>query len=172
MITKSKAHFLLLISIIFLVPFINGCSGFLNREPTPTLTTYPTIRPPKATRTPTATQTKTPLPSFTPTVSATPTLPPPLDDFSQAVLYASGAKPGWNFSLTILLPEPVKGEYNALIGDPAKPFTCRSLTEYRQPERLYCFGRIPAADKQVDFRIIEKVTNQVVFQGNVYVPIP
>jgi len=87
-------------------------------------------------------------------------------------LYSSGPQPGWNFSLTLLLPEVVKGEYNTLIGDPPKTFTCRPLTEYGHPERLYCSGRIPAAGKQVNYFIIEKQTGQVVFKGNLYVPVP
>jgi hypothetical protein len=95
-----------------------------------------------------------------------------LDDFSQARLYSSGAHPGWEFSLTLLLPEAVKGNYNALIGDPPRLFTCRPLSEYAQPERLYCSGRIPAADKQLDYVITEKESGQVVFKGNVYIPIP
>jgi hypothetical protein len=167
-----KATTFLQISILLTFPFLNGCSTFLKSDPTATMTTYPTIRPPKATRTPTITPSSTPLPSFTPTVSSTPTLLPPLDDFSQAKLYSSGAKPGWEFSITLQMPEPVEGDYYALIGAPPKTFTCRPLTEYAQPDRLYCFGHIPAADKQVDFQIIEKGTGQHVFSGNVYVPIP
>lgn len=158
--------------IILLVLLLTGCSGFSFSKPTPTLTSYPTIRPPKPTRTPTPTATVTAQPTSTATTSPTPTLPPPLDDFSQARLYSSGAQRGWNFSLTLLLPEAIEGEYNAMIGNPPKPFACRPLTEYNHPERLYCVGRIPAADKQVDYQIIEKKTGLVVFTGNVYVPVP
>jgi len=169
---RSNRKFIFLLVVILITFVLTGCSSLPFVKSTPTLTTYPTFRPPRPTRTPTATATATSLPSATPTTSSTPTLLPPLDDFSQARLYSSGPQPGWNFSLTLLLPEVVKGEYNALIGDPPKPFTCRPLTEYGHPERLYCSGRIPAADKQVNYFIIEKQTGQVVFKGNLYVPVP
>jgi hypothetical protein len=161
-----------LFSFLTLLVLLTGCTSLPFTKPTPTLTSYPTIRPPKPTRTPTATATVTSLPSATPTISLTPTLLPPLDDFSQARLYSSGPQPGWNFSFTLLLPQAVKGEYNALIGDPPRAFTCRPLKEYTHPERLYCSGRIPAADKQVDYQITEKETGREVFKGSIYVPVP
>jgi hypothetical protein len=151
---------------------LNACSNLTGNKPTPTSTSFPTIRPPKPTRTTTATATTTAQPSATPTTSSTPTLPPPLDDFSQARVYSSGPIAGWDFSITLLLPETIKGSYSALVGDPPKQFTCRPLTEYAYPDRLYCSGRVPAADKQVEFQILEKESGQVVFKGNVFVPVP
>jgi hypothetical protein len=160
-------------SFIILFFFLQtGCAKMTLSKPTPTIVPSPTIRPPKPTRTPTTTPTQTALPSATPTISSTPTLPPPLDDFSQARLYSSGPKPGWDFSFTLILAEEIKGNYNALIGDPPKPFTCRPLIEYAHPDRLYCSGRIPAAEKQVDYQIIEKESGQIVFKGNLFVPVP
>jgi hypothetical protein len=171
-------HKNLLISII--IPIIlstflslSGCSNIPFSKPTATLTSYPTIRPAKPTRTPTALPTSTATQTETPTVTPTATLPPPLDDFSQARLYSSGPRPGWDFAIIILLPEDIRGEYSALVGDdPVKPFTCRPLTEYAYPDRLYCSGRQPGVDKQVIFKILEKNTNQVVFKGFVYLPLP
>jgi hypothetical protein len=159
---------------IFLISLsqLAGCKALQGYELTPTLTFYPTIRPPKPTRTPTLTQTPTLLPSNTPTISPTLTFLPPIDDFSEARLYASGPIPGWDFSLTILLPEPIKGEYNALVGNPAKHFTCRPLLEYGHPDRLYCSGRIPNALRDVEYKIIEKNSGQTVFEGIVYIPVP
>lgn len=159
---------------IFLISLshLAGCNAIQYSAPTPTQTMYPTIRPPISTRTPTLTRTPTSLPSHTATISPTPSLPPPMDDFSQARLYASGPKPGWEFSLTILLPEPIKGVYNALVGSPARTFTCRPLLEYDYPDRLYCTGRTPNALREVAYKIIEKDSGQTVFEGKVYFPVP
>jgi hypothetical protein len=152
--------------------FLTGCSNLPFSTPTATLTSYPTIRPPKPTRTPTSLPTATATLTETPTITPTATLLPPMDDFSQARLYASGFRPGWDFSLTILLPEAIKGDYDALVGDPPKPFTCRPLTEYAHPDRLFCTGRASGVDKQVIYKIVEKNTGQVVFKGFVYLPLP
>jgi hypothetical protein len=95
-----------------------------------------------------------------------------LDDFSKASLYSSGSRSGWDFTLTLLLPEDIKGEYEALVGDPPRLFTCRPLVEYQHPDRLYCTGHQPGVDKQVIYKIIETKTKQVVFKGFVYLPLP
>jgi hypothetical protein len=171
-LSKLSINFIIPAFTLAVVIVQSACSGLPFAKPTPTMTSYPTIRPVKPTRTPTFSPTSTALPSATPTITPTPTLLPPLDDFSQARLYSSGPIPGWDFSLTILLPKPIQGEYNALVGnEQPKLFTCRPLTEYAHPDRLYCIGRIPAADKQVDYSIVEKNTGQEVFKGNVYAPI-
>ncbi len=172
MIRKIFLFSTIVLAALITILSLTGCSSLSFSKPTATLTSYPTIRPPRATRTPTSLPTSTATPTGTPTITSTPTLPPPLDDFSQAKLYASGPRPGWDFTITLLLPEDIKGEYSALVGDPAKPFTCRPLTEYAHPDRLYCSGRQPGADKQVAFSILEKNTNQVVFKGFVYLPLP
>jgi len=151
---------------------IAGCSNLPFAKPTVTVTVYPTIRPPRPTRTPSPSPTSTALPTNTPTITSTATLPPPQDDFSQAKLYSSGPRPGWEFAFTILLPEEIKGDYNAEVGDPPKPFVCRPLIEYAHPDRLYCTGRIPQVDENLLFKVIEKTTGQVVFKGYVFSPLP
>ena len=170
--SRSKRTFFNFLAVIMMVLVLPACSSFPFAKTTPTLTAYPTFRPPRPTRTSTVIATFTALPGSTSTMIPTSTQFPPPDDFSLARLYSSGSQPGWNFSFTLLLPEAVEGDYNALIGDPPKPFTCRPLTEYAHPERLFCAGRIPAADKQVNYFIIEKETGQEVFKGNLYVPVP
>ncbi len=161
---KSLLSTLLLTTILAWLP-VTGCSSMGLSEPTPTQIVYPTIRPPKPTRTPTSTPTATAHADGYPHHHTHPTLPPPQDDFSQARLYSFGPLPGWDFSFTLLLPEEIKGDYNAVVGDPPKPFTCRPLTEYAHPDRLYCAGRIPKVDQDLEFKVIEKSTGQVVFKG-------
>lgn len=168
---KQFLNTLFVLTMLLLVG-MNGCSQLPFSKPTVTATITSTPKPPKPTRTPTHLPTSTPTATETPTITPTATLPPPLDDFSQARLYSSGPKTGWDFSLTILLPEPVKGEYYARVGDPPKKFTCRPLAEYTHPERLYCSGQQPGVDKNVIFTIIDQKTDQVVFKGFVYLPLP
>jgi hypothetical protein len=172
MIPRKLQHLILILASISILVLFSGCTSMSLSKPTPTVTLFPTIRPPKPTRTPTSVPTATALPTGTPTITPTPTLLPPRDDFSQAKLYAFGPTPGWDFSFTLLLPEEIKGEYNATIGDPPKPFTCRPLTEYGHPDRLYCTGRIPKVDQNLDFKIMQKSTGQVVFKGQVFSPLP
>ncbi|GAP21071.1 hypothetical protein [Leptolinea tardivitalis] len=171
MIQKFKIFilFVLLSSSLFTTA---GCSNLSFSKPTETATLRPTIRPPKPTRTPTPLPTKTELPTNTPTITPTPTLLPPVDDFSKARLYSFGPRPGWDFGITIQLPDEIKGEYDALVDDPPKKFTCRPLVEYNHPERLYCVGRIPAVDENILFKVVERSTGQVVFKGYVYSPLP
>ena len=164
--------FLLVMTSTLSLTSLTGCATLIPQEPTSTATLFPTIRPPKPTRTPTRSPSPTPLPTDTPTITPTATVPPPLDDFSNASLYAFGPKPGWEFSFTLLLPEEIKGEYHAEVGDPPKQFICRPLTEYFHPERLYCTGRIPKVDQNLPFNIREKSTGQVVFTGYVFSPLP
>jgi len=174
----QKKHLVLLVLLFAMVALalMTGCSTLPFARPTATVTSSPTATPPKPTltptHTPTSTSTSTPTITLTPTITSTPTLPPPLDDFSQARLYSSGPRPGWDFAITILLPEPIKGEYIARIGDPQKTYECKSMPEYDHPERLYCSGRQPGVDKNVDFFILEKFTGQEVFKGSVYLPLP
>lgn len=169
---KSIINLSIYLFCLIFLPALSGCSSLSLGEPTATQTSVPTIRPPKPTRTPTALPSPTATATHTPTITPTATLLPPPDDFSKARLYSSGPRPGWDFSLTIQLPEAIKGEYIAQIGDPAKTFTCRPLTEYTHPERLYCVGRQPGVDKNVIFTIVEKSTEQIVFKGFVYLPLP
>lgn len=171
---NRKSVIIVSIFLFFLLTFpgLSGCANLSMTKPTATQTALPTIRPPKPTRTPTRLPSLTATPTDTPTITPTATLLPPPDDFSKARLYSSGPKPGWDFSLTIQLPEEIKGEYIAKVGDPAKTFPCRQLTEYALPDRLYCVGRQPGADKNVIFTIVEKSTDQVVFKGFVYLPLP
>lgn len=151
---------------------LSGCSNFNFSKPTSTATVTSTPRPPRGTRTPSATPTATVTQTMTLTVTSTATLPPPPDDFSQARLYSSGTGPGWKFFFNIELEEKIVGDYNAVVGDPPKPFTCRPLAEYNHPERLYCTGRIPEVDKNLVFKVIEKETGQVVYKGYVFSPLP
>jgi len=167
-----KTQIFLSLLLIMLILDVSGCSNFSFTKPTATATVTSTPRPPRRTRTPSATPTVTASLTFTPTITSTPTLPPPPDDFSQAKLYSSGTGPGWEFFFTIQLQEKIIGEYNAVVGDPAKPFTCRPLAEYAHPERLHCAGRIPEVDKNLLFKVIEKETGQVVFKGYVFSPLP
>jgi hypothetical protein len=169
---RFNRQILFALPLIMIIFNVSGCSNFSFSKPTATATVTLTPRPPRHTRTPSATPTATATLTFTPTITSTPSLPPPPDDFSQARLYSSGNGPGWEFFFTIQLPEEIKGEYDALVGDPAKPFTCRPLAEYTHPERLHCTGRIPEVDKNLVFKIIEKETGQVVFKGYVFSPLP
>ncbi len=162
---------IILISLLTIISAA-GCASLIPQEPTATATRYPTIRPPKPTRTHTSSPSPSPLPTETPTITPSATLPPPVDDFTGARLYAFGPQPGWEFSFTLLLPEEIKGEYNAVVGDPPKQFSCRPLNEYAYPDRLYCTGRIPRVDQNLEFKILEKTTGRVVFTGTVFSPLP
>jgi hypothetical protein len=164
------AKYLLLIMTLVLTALGSiNCSAL---APKPTATPSPTVKPsPRPTRT--LEPTLTPFPSITPTptITATPTTtftPTPLINFSQAKFFTAGFLPGWQFFIAIKLPEPVKGEYYAMI-DESKEYKCTVISNY--PDRLYCTGPLGAQNDYIDYVIIEKSTKNEVYRGRLFVPL-
>jgi hypothetical protein len=93
------------------------------------------------------------------------------DDFSEARLLYPVALPNWNMGLTFQLDKEIKGVYRAEIGPTRKDYPCERLDAYQNPDRLFCFGRLPAVDKTVSFTIINTQTNQPVMDGEFYIPL-
>jgi len=167
---------------VFLISFLAssvGCVlGPVFRRPAPAITTQ--LPTPTATLRPPPTSTLAPSPSATlaptlvPTSSATPT---PLDDFSGARLISVGWSPTWDFRLTFALEAPLKGEYKLRVGNDSggssvfREFSCQSLPEYQHPDWLYCSGRPPAVEKKVEYMLIDKGLENVVFKGQVFIPL-
>ena len=105
--------------------------------------------------------TYTPIPTRTPTVAATATQRPsatstPYEniDFSQVEIGFGGFLSEWRYFITLDFPEPVRGQYYALV-DRNKPYQCEVRVE--TPTRLYCSGPLTALSSwtSVDLYVLD-----------------
>lgn len=152
---------------------ISGCSPQAI-EPTPAQQTEIPTRRATQTSMPTATEkptrqsepteewTATPFSSSTPE----PTLPP-ADNWEGAAFYTAGFLQNWNFFIAVQLKEDIKGSYYAVVGK-GKTYYC---SNNYNPRRLYCTGPLARLDDWVDYEIFEKLSNQSVFKGSVFIPL-
>jgi hypothetical protein len=159
---KRTVFGLLLVSIL-----TAGCAPA--PTPAPTATAQAT-----ATQTPTElpTVTDTPLPTATalPTRTPAPTSTPiPPNELADAHFLTSGFLDGWRYFITIESPNPITGEYTAVMGE-NKEYTCEVMNQF--PKRLYCIGRLAKVDDYVPYVVFEKETQRKVFEGKVFIPIP
>ena len=164
-ITQQTRYVKLVVAALALF-LLAACSAPL---PTATPTLPPTASPtlaPTHTLAPTATSAPTRTPKPLPTHTSSPTAALK-SDFSQAKLSTAGYLPGYRFFIAIELPDPVKGEYYALV-DENKEYTCSIPGNY--PNRLYCSGQLTKVDGWVSYVIYTQGTDEEVFEGEVYAP--
>lgn len=116
--------------------------------------------------------TATAVPPPSPTASPTPYSFGPLDDFSEASVYAIAHLGTGQLQVTIRMPGGVNGVYNARVNGTRLP--CQPISGY--PDRLYCIGAEPATNYSPDGAVIElypligKINEQPPFQATFTLP--
>ncbi len=163
-----RFQFSMYIAIFLAASVMLGACSVLGGGATPT----PTLPPPTAaatrtpqptdTLTPTATATATPVPSLTPTI--TPTV---IAELKDAKLYTSGFLNGYRYFFTVQAGQPIQGHYYAKLDN--KDYTCQ--VNSARPDRLNCYGRLPAVNKSVDFTIYDETSGQPVMMGTINIPL-
>lgn len=158
-----------LFSLFFSVTFITltGCSALVSPTPTHDPTSTPTKKP---TRTPLPSLTPfpspSPSPSPSPTITASP-YPTPQINFENVKFYTAGFLTDWRFFIALQAPEAFQGDYFMRVQN-NKQYTCSVINDY--PNRLYCSGPLPVVDDWVNFSLYSSPSEQVLYQGRVYVP--
>ncbi len=162
-----RFQFVLLIIILLAASFIMGaCSvlGGATPTPTPLPPTSTATRTPLPTATPTSapTATATPIPSLTPTPTAT-----VIAELKDAKFYTSGFLSGYQYFFAVQAKQPIQGHYYAKVD--SKDYTCEVNATHTN--RLYCYGRLPAVNKTVDYTIYDQTSGQPVMTGTINIPL-
>jgi hypothetical protein len=157
--------FVIFLSITFVL-LMTACNA-APVEPVPATATLtlpaPTVTP---TTQPTSTQivaTASPIPTET-----IPPTPQPTSEMATAYLYASGFLPDWRFFFTVQAAEPLQNRYYGVVAG-SKRYTCEIIEQ--TPDRLFCSGPQAGIDKWVEYAVYEQETDQVVHDGQFFIPI-
>ena len=163
-----KFQFFFLLALLLAASLIVTACSVLGGGATPTPTPLPptataTRTPqPTATLTPTPTATATPIPTLTPT--PTPTV---IAELKDAKFYTSGFLSGYQYFFAVQAKQPIQGHYYAKVDN--KDYTCQVNASH--PDRLYCYGRLPAVNKTVTYTIYDQTSGQPVMTGTINIPL-
>jgi hypothetical protein len=154
-----------------LILLASGCAAPTPRivyVPLPTDFVTPTVGEPQLAITPLPTATAIPTPTSPPTLTPTPT-PYSGVDFSEVEVAFGGFLSDYRYFIALRFPGDVVGQYYALVGSNSLEYTCEVMPEY--PNRLYCTGPLAGVDKYVTIMLFSSETNDLVFTGQIFIPI-
>jgi hypothetical protein len=158
-------------ALTVLVLLVSGCAAPTPRivyVPLPTGFVTPTVGEPQLAITPLPTATILPTPTTARTLTPTPT-PYAGVDFSEVEVAFGGFLSNYRYFIALRFPGDVLGQYYALVGSNSLEYTCEVMPEY--PNRLYCTGPLAGVDKYVTIMLFSAETNDLVFTGQIFIPI-
>ena len=174
----------ILASVLLLVLFASaGCASrapdltvqMIQTALAQTQTAGPSVQPrsvrptPTLTQSPTSSATATSRPTIDAATNVATVIADPEPDFSQAYIYGVAHLGNGHFLVTLEIPESagnLQDKYYALLGEDA--LRCIILAEY--PDRLYCNGPTENAGKFVSLQVINRITEEIVFESEIGVP--
>jgi hypothetical protein len=158
-------------ALMALMLLVSGCATPTQRivyVPLPTNFVTPTVGEPQLAITPLPTATIIPTATILPTLTPTAT-PYAGVDFSKVAVAFGGFLSGYRYFIALRFPGDVVGQYYALVGSNSLEYTCEVMQEY--PNRLYCTGPLAGVDKYVTIMLFSAETNDLVFTGQIFIPI-